>query len=49
MSSSWIDPHFTDRFERREELRLAERLLRLALQRERRLSDLPVRPNLRLL
>jgi hypothetical protein len=34
VSYSWVDPHFVSRFERREELRLTDRLARRALTRE---------------
>ena len=39
MSFSWVDPNFAGLYARREEQRAAERLLRAAQERERRLEQ----------
>ena len=40
MSYSWVDPHFTALYERREDQRLTEKLLALARARAERLPEL---------
>jgi len=39
VSYSWVDPNFASLYARREEQRVAERLLRAARDRERRLTE----------
>lgn len=40
MSYSWVDPHFASLYARREEQRLADRLLADAVERAERLPEL---------